>query len=466
MKDLIDNPASAAGATETEQPAQPARRGFLGRAGGLALAAGSLAAGSMAAAQGAQAAVKPAAAPTNPKDGVEPFFGVHQGGITTPQQDYTYLAVFDLQTDQRADVIALLKRWTDASAKMTRGDVAGPLGNSDGVASSGAADNPDAPPDPNDIAPGDSGEALGLAPSRLTLTFGFGPGLFEHNGVDRYGLASKRPAALVDLPKFNGDQLVPEKTGGDLYIQACANDAQVAFHAVRQLARLAYGKASLKWVQTGFQASPKDGSTGRNLMGFRDGTNNPSPSDPALMKQFVWADDEGPAWMRNGTYTVVRRIRITLEHWDQMQLSFQEQVVGRRKYTGAPIGKEKEFDPVDLAAQDKDGNPLIPANSHVRLSNPGSNDGMRILRRGYSYNDGANFYIERWPPWRQEVEYDAGLLFVAHQRDPRTGFIPINQRLAKNDIMNQFITHVGSGIFATPPGVQEGSYIGAALFEA
>jgi len=461
MKDLSDIPEGP-GPSGTEPPAQPARRGFLGRAGGLALAAGSLAAGSMAASQAAQAAVKPTAAPLNPKDGIEPFFGTHQGGITTPQQDYTYLAVFDLQTDKREEVIELLKRWTDAAAKMARGDTAGPLGNSDGVLSN----DPDAPPNPDDIAPGDSGEALGLAASRLTFTFGFGPGMFERDGVDRYGLAAKRPAALVDLPKFNGDQLVPEKTGGDLCIQACANDAQVAFHAVRQLARLAYGKATLKWVQTGFQASPKDGSTGRNLMGFKDGTNNPSPSDPALMQQFVWAGDEGPAWMKNGTYTVVRRIRITLEHWDQMQLSFQEQVVGRRKYSGAPLGKDKEFDAVDLAAQDKDGNPVIPANSHVRLSNPGSNEGQRILRRGYSYNDGANFYIERWPPWRQEVEYDAGLLFVAHQRDPRTGFIPINERLAKNDIMNQFITHVGSGIFATPPGVREGSYIGAGLFEA
>jgi len=446
-------------------PPQPSRRGFLGRAGGLALAAGSLAASTVA-----EAAAKPQAnaaqaalAEVNAKDGIEPFFGTHQGGIVTPQQDYTYLAVFDLQTDQRAEVIALLQRWTATANLMTRGQVAGPLGSSDGVSSN----NPDdTTSNPNDIAPGDSGEALGLAPSRLTITFGFGPGLFEHNGVDRYGLAARRPEALVDLPKFNGDQLVPEKTGGDLCIQACANDAQVAFHAVRQLARLAYGKASIKWVQTGFQASPKDGSTGRNLMGFKDGTNNPSTTKSELMNQFVWAGDEGPAWMKNGTYTVVRRIRITLEHWDRMQLSFQEQVVGRHKYTGAPLGKTHEFDPVDLAAQDSDGNPVIPANSHVRLSNAGSNDGAQILRRGYSYNDGANFYVERWPPWRQEVEYDAGLLFIAHQRDPRTGFIRINAQLAKSDIMNQFITHVGSGIFATPPGAAEGSYVGAALFES
>ena len=455
---------SAAQSTKTsaEQPPKPARRGFLGKAGGLMVAAGSLAAGTVA-----EAAVKPhaqQAAPANTltqKDGIEPFFGTHQGGIVTPQQDYTYLAVFDLQTEKRAEVIAMLQRWTDAANKMTRGQIAGPLGNSDGVTS---GDPDSASKNVNDIAPGDSGEALGLQPSRLTLTFGFGPGLFERNGVDRYGLASRRPEALIDLPKFNGDQLVPEKTGGDLCIQACANDAQVAFHAVRQLARLAYGSASLKWVQTGFLSAPKDGGTPRNLMGFKDGTNNPSTAKPELMNQFVWVGDEGPAWMKNGTYSVVRRIRITLEHWDRMQLSFQEQVVGRHKYSGAPLGQAHEFDPVDLAAQDKDGNAAIPDNSHVRLSNAGSNDGAQILRHGYSYNDGANFYVERWPPWRQEVEYDAGLLFVAHQRDPRTGFVRINEKLSKTDVMNQFITHVGSGIFATPPAAAEGSFIGAALF--
>jgi deferrochelatase/peroxidase EfeB len=461
----MSDPSKKDGSTLPAEPAPKlARRGFLGKAGGLMVAAGTLAAGSVAeAAVKPKAALEPApSAVVAAKDGIEPFFGTHQGGIVTPQQDYTYLAVFDLQTEKRAEVIALLQRWTDAANKMTRGQNAGPLGNSDGVTGS----DPDSSANNvNDIAPGDSGEALGLQPSRLTITFGFGPGLFERNGVDRYGLAQRRPAALVDLPKFNGDQLVPEKTGGDICIQACANDAQVAFHAVRQLARLAYGAAGIKWVQTGFQSAPKDGSTGRNLMGFKDGTNNPSTTKPELMNQFVWAGDEGPAWMKNGTYTVVRRIRITLEHWDRMQLSFQEQVVGRHKYSGAPLGKAHEFDPVDLAAQDKDGNSVIPDNSHVRLSNPGSNDGEQILRRGYSYNDGANFYVERWPPWRQEVEYDAGLLFVAHQRDPRTGFIRINEKLSKIDIMNQFITHVGSGIFASPPGAAEGSYIGAALFE-
>ena len=234
---------------------------------------------------------------------------------------------------------------------------------------------------------------------------------------------------------------------------------------MRQLAHIGYGAIQMRWGQAGFLSGAR-GKTARNLMGFKDGTNNPAPSDPALMAQFVWAGAEGPAWMQSGTYTVVRRIRITLEHWDRMQLGFQEQVVGRHKLSGAPIGKQHEFDPVDLDAVDKDGNPVIPDNSHVRLSNPGSNDGQRLLRRAYSYNDSTDFYIERWPPWRQETEFDAGLLFIAHQRDPRTAFVPINEKLAKFDLMNQFTTHVGSAIFACPPGAKPGSFIGAGLFDA
>jgi deferrochelatase/peroxidase EfeB len=358
------------------------------------------------------------------------------------------VAAFDLKTDKREEVIALLREWTQAAARMTQGKPAGSLETAD--------DKPAA----------DSADVLGLGASSLTITFGFGPGLFtSRDGKDRYGLASKRPAALVDLPRFNGDQLIAEKTGGDLFVQACANDAQVAFHAVRQLARMGYGAIQMRWGQAGFLSGPK-GQTPRNLMGFKDGTNNPSTAKPPLMNQFVWANAADAPWMQGGTYTVVRRIRITLEHWDQMELGFQEQVFGRHKYSGAPIGQKSEFDAVDLKAADKDGNPVIPDNSHVRLSNQANNAGAQILRRSYSYNDGTNFYIERWPPWRQETEYDAGLIFIAHQADPRTGFIPINEKLSKFDVMNQFTTHIGSAIFAVPPGAREGSYVGAGLFEA
>jgi deferrochelatase/peroxidase EfeB len=408
-----------------------ARRGLFAAAGGLAAAVGT---------GFAARAAMPDAAP-RPQQPTEEFWGPHQGGIVTPAQDHTYLAAFDLTTGKRDDVTKLLQVWTAAAARMTTGAAA-------------------APPVADQNAPGsDSDEALGLAPARLTLTFGFGAGLFEKDAKDRYGLASLRPAALVDLPRFNGDQLMPARTGGDLSVQACADDPLVAFHAVRQLARMAYDLAEIRWTQAGFQSRPTKGGTPRNLMGFKDGTHTPASID-----KVVWVGDDGPPWMRGGSYVVVRRIRMALEHWDRTNVGFQEQTVGRHKLSGAPLGLKDEFAPLGLDRTDKDENPIIPEHAHVRLANAASNDGAEILRRGYSYNDGVNLTAERWPPWRQGMEYDAGLLFVAYQRDPRTGFARIFENMAKFDMLNQFVTHTGGGLFACPGGMRAGEFIGQRLF--
>jgi deferrochelatase/peroxidase EfeB len=375
----------------------------------------------------------------------EPFYGVYQGGITTPMQESLYFASFDLAATKRSDVVALLQAWTSAAARMTAG-----------LPAEAGEQNEDAPPL-------DSGEALGINPQRLTITFGFGPDFFTLNGQDRYGIAAKRPAALVYLPHFNGDELVPGQCGGAICIQACANDAQVAFHAVRQLARISYGATTLKWVQSGFSPANKTPGTPRNLMGFKDGTMNPTA---AAVAPAVWVGPEGPAWMQNGSYMVARRIRIGLEHWDRMKVAFQEQTFGRQKVSGAPLGGTTEFETPDFNAIDSNGNSIIPENAHVRLAAPINNDGATILRRSYSYNDGANFVAERWPPWRQGIEYDSGLFFQAYQKDPRTGFIKLFDKMSKIDALNQFTTHVSSSIFACPPGISKGEYIGQKLFEA
>jgi deferrochelatase/peroxidase EfeB len=419
---------------------RPTRRGLVGAAAGLA-AAGTI--GFDCAADAAAKAKKADAA-----SAVEPFWGEHQSGITTLAQSHSFFAALDLETERRDDFVQLLRQWTAAAARMAAGRTAAPIGQNTAI-----------------VAP-DTGESLGLPPARLTLTFGFGPGVFVKDGKDRFGLAAERPAALVDLPRFNGDELIPARTGGDLSVQACADDPQVAFHAVRQLARLAYGVAGLRWVQAGFGAGFPKGETPRNLMGFKDGTINPSVADSEAMAQFVWVGDEGPVWMRAGSYVVARRIRIALEHWDRMNVAFQEQTFGRQKYSGAPLGARNEFDPLDLAATDKDSNPVIPESAHVRLAAAATNGGAQILRRPYSYNDGADFTAERWPPWRQGIEYDAGLFFVCYQRDPREAFIKIFDRLSKFDMLNQFVTHTGGGLFACPGGASEGEFIGQRLFES
>jgi deferrochelatase/peroxidase EfeB len=418
---------------------QASRRRFLAGAAGIAGAVGATAAARSA--DATTAPIRPTAG-----GGVLAFHGAHQAGIVTPAQSHTYFAAFDVTAQKREAVAALLRAWTDAAVNLTRGAPVGDFGQ-----------------DPAAPAP-DSGEARDLAASRLTLTFGLGPSLFVKDGVDRFGLAARRPAALIDLPTFPGDQLVAARTGGDLSVQACADDPQAAFHAVRQLNRLADGVAKLRWVQAGFLSRSDPNATPRNLMGFKDGTLNAPVTDPKIMDQYVWVGDEG-GWMRGGSYLVARPARIALEHWDRMKLAFQEQTMGREKASGAPIGGKTEFSPLDLDAVDKDGNPLIAENAHARLAAPQANDGVQILRRSYSYDNGVSFVAERWPPWRQGMELDAGLLFICYQRDPVAGFVKLFEKLSRFDMMNQFVTHIGGGLFACPGGVGKGRYLAQELFE-
>jgi deferrochelatase/peroxidase EfeB len=442
------------------------RRRFLGAAG-LAVAGSALA---TEAAAPALAKTNAEAVPVEADAQIEPFWGKNQGGILTPSQAHTYFVALDLTTTKREEVVALLKAWTKAAAELASGKPIDPFEkteiayNYDTSTTTTTVSTSDEPA-PVTVSLPDTDEAVGLPPARLTITFGFGAGLFEKDGKDRYGLAKQRPEALIDLPHFVGDQLVPERSDGDLSIQACADDAQVAFHAARQLARIAEDVAQVRWAQTGFMPNFGSGQTARNLMGFKDGTNNPSIADPAMMDKFVWVGGEGPNWMQGGSYLVVRRIRMALEHWDRSKINFQEQTFGRHKASGAPIGKQNEKDALDLDATDKDGNYIVAENAHVRLAAAATNEGAQILRRPYSYNDGVNFTAERWPPWRQGMEYDAGLFFISYQRDPRTGFVKIFENMAKLDMLNQFVTHVAGGLFACPRGVAEGEYIGQKLFE-
>ncbi|WP_173099777.1 iron uptake transporter deferrochelatase/peroxidase subunit [Actinomadura verrucosospora] len=366
-------------------------------------------------------------------DAAVPFHGAHQAGIATAVQDRLHFAAFDVTTDDRGKLVQMLKDWTQAAADMTAGRAIG----------GGAIPKVEvAPPD-------DTGEALGLPASRLTLTIGFGPGLFEKDGKDRFGIKARRPAALVDLPRFSGENLDPDRSGGDICVQACADDPQVAVHAIRNLARIGMGVVAVRWSQLGFgktSSTTPDAQTPRNLFGFKDGTENIGTNDTALLDKHVWAGrGDGSDWMAGGSYLVARRIRMHIETWDRTSLREQEDVFGRTKSEGAPVGGKKERDKPVLAR--------MKPNAHVRLAHPDANGGARILRRGYSFTDGSDGL----------GRLEAGLFFIAFQRDPRTGFIKIQESLA-SDAMNEYVQHVGSGIFACPPGVKEGGYWGETLF--
>jgi deferrochelatase/peroxidase EfeB len=368
------------------------------------------------------------------------FYGPHQMGIATPAQDYLYFAAFDVTSGAVRELQAMLARWTAAAASLTAGAPYQPSGSE-------LLDEP----------PVETGEALGLDASRLTVTFGFGPSLFGSSGPDRFGIAHRRPWEMQPLPPFQGESLQSERSGGDLCVQACANDPQVAFHAIHILSRIANGIAVLRWAQAGFgrtSSTSRSQETPRNLMGFKDGTDNIRAEDTAAMNDYVWAQrSDGPAWMVGGSYLVVRRIRILFDVWDPTSIDGQQRVIGRDKLTGAPLGAREEYDPVGLNAT-SDGALAIPDNAHIRLANPTNNNGQRILRRGYSYNEGVE-------PGTGEI--DAGLFFIAFQRSPTRQFIPLQRRLASSDALNRHTLHTASAIFACPPGLTPGSAIGEGL---
>jgi deferrochelatase/peroxidase EfeB len=376
-----------------------------------------------------------------------PFYGPHQAGIVTPAQDRLYFASFDVITDDRAELARLLERWTEAAARMTQGLEATP---------DGAVGGPYVAP------PADTGEALGLPAASLTLTFGFGPTLFTGpDGEDRFGLADRRPAALIDLPHFAGDNLDPARSGGDLCVQGCSNDPQVAFHAVRNLARIGFGVVSLRWSQLGFgrtSSTSTEQATPRNLFGFKDGTANLKAEETDELDTHLWVqpgdDAGGGRWMEGGSYLVARRITMHIETWDRTSLLEQEAIVGRTKGTGAPLSGGEEFTDPDFAIEGSAG-PLIPVVAHVRLAHPSQLGGVRILRRGYNFTDGSNGL----------GRLDAGLFFIAYMRDPGRQFVPMQTSLAASDVMNEYIVHTGSAIFAVPPGVASGDdTLASALF--
>jgi dye decolorizing peroxidase len=426
--DLIDN-----------DPNGVTRRRLLATAGaagaaGLAVGAGALAATS------SSASTPKATGPGDPvlsSLGADayPFHGAHQAGIVQPMQARMLSTAFDLTAGTaRPGLTALMKRWSSAAAAMAAGRTPPGLSDDD--------------------------TALDAGPCSLTVTFGFGASVFA-----KAGLGAHLPTALAPLPAFPEDAIDRSRSDGDLWVQVCADDALVAFHAMRTLQRLAAGAATVRWQMSGFSRSPGATArprTGRNLMGQIDGTNNPKPTDATFdARVFVPAKavpaKGQPVWMAGGSYAVFRRIRMLLDHWDQQTTDRQEQVIGRHKASGAPLSGGNENTPPNLDALNPDGGLVIPGDAHIRVATPDSNQGAAMLRRGYSYHDG----------FRPDGSPDAGLLFVAFQSDPLTGFVPVQRKLTRADALSVFIAHESSGLYALPGGAADAKgYVGQALLES
>ena len=361
------------------------------------------------------------------------YTGDHQVGIATPPQRHLVFMSLDVVEGTTAEQLKVLfARWSAAMATMMKGN---PVGSVEPSRSNGV--------------PQDTGEAYDLSPASLTVTLGLGPGLFD----DRFGLAGKGPKLLAEIPRLPADELKPELCGGDLALQACADDPQVAYHAVRALTRIGRGLVTTRWTVLGFgrASAGKGQKTPRNLMGLKDGTRNIRTDEE--LDEFVWVTDpDEPAWMQGGSYLVTRKINMDIEVWDGTTVETQHTTIGRDKSEGAPLSGKKEFDTPDFTAV-RHGKPVIDPTSHVALAASENNDGAKILRRGYNFTDGLNSL----------GQLDAGLFFIAFQKDPAT-FVDLQRKLGRVDLLNEYIAHVGSAIFAVPRAPKTGHFLAEELF--
>ncbi|WRZ69946.1 iron uptake transporter deferrochelatase/peroxidase subunit [Streptomyces sp. NBC_01257] len=410
------------------------RRRLLGTAG--AAGATGLVLGAAGGATGYAAAQDEAPAALTSVGSTEVMFhGKHQPGITTPLQARGHLIAFDLAPGAgRKEAAALMRRWSAAAQRLMAGESTG-----------GAADG----------TGHDTGIALDAGPSSLTVTFGFGATFFT-----RTGLTDHRPPALDPLPPFSADHLDARRSNGDLWVQIGADDALVAFHALRAVQKEAGSTATVRWQMNGFNRTPGATAkpmTARNLMGQIDGTGNPKPADGDFDRRiFVPSGDAAYEWLAGGSYAVVRRIRMLLDDWEKLPVERQERVIGRRKADGAPLSGGTETTEMDLDRTGADGKLLIPDNAHARISSPDRNSGAAMLRRPFSYHDGI----------AADGTPDAGLLFICWQADPLRGFVPVQRKLDRGDALSPFLRHEASGLFAVPGGAADGEYVGQRLLEA
>jgi deferrochelatase/peroxidase EfeB len=353
------------------------------------------------------------------------FYGPRQAGVTTAQPAAVLYAAFDVLAGTRDELATLFRVLTARIAFLTQGGQAPVI-------------------DPL-LPPLDSG-VLGpnVFPDNLTVTVAVGASLFD----DRFGLAPHRPRRLARMERFPNDALDADICHGDLLLSFCANTAETNIHALRDVLKNTPGLLAIRWKTEGFlppHTLKKQGrDTVRNLLGFKDGTANLDSSDAALMDRLVWVPPGGgePEWAVGGTYQVVRVIRMLVERWDRTPLHEQQEIFGRDKAEGAPLGGQREYDPPDYA--DDPAGKRIPLDAHIRLANPRTptTDRNLILRRAYNYSRGLT----------SAGQLDMGLLFGCFQADLSAGFLAVQGRL-NGEPLEEYIKPVGGGYFFVLPGV-------------
>ncbi len=417
--------------------AQPARRRLLK---GLGLLGGAAALSGGCPFHAAADSFSPGTVAPDARRQVQPFYGQHQAGIITPQQASMMLVAFDVLASDKADLTRLFQLLTARIAFLTTG---GPAP---------AVSNPKLPPMDSGILGAE------IAPDNLTITVSVGETLFD----DRFGLQALKPKKLQSMTRFPNDSLDAAQCHGDLLLQICANTQDTVIHALRDIVKHTPDLLGVRWRREGFIADHAARSQGKetpiNLLGFKDGTANPDTADKPLMDQLLWvtADQDEPAWARNGCYQAARIIRFRVEMWDRTPLGEQQAIFGRDKLSGAPLGMQHEHDVPDYA-QDPNGE-VIALDAHIRLANPRTREteSSLMLRRGYSYSAGTT----------ASGQLDMGLLFVCYQHDLEKGFITVQKRL-NGEALEEYVRPIGGGYFFVLPGVADANhYLAQPLLEA
>ena len=313
------------------------------------------------------------------------------------------------------------------------------------------------PPEVNErLPPMDSG-LLGpdIAPDNLTVTVSVGASLFDA----RFGLAERKPLRLERMAAFSNDQLNPAECHGDVLLQFCANTPETNLHALRDIIKHTPKLMAPRWKLDGFlppqQVPNRFGlHTARNLLGFKDGTHNLDIYDEALMNDLVWVNPQHQDvdWAVGGSYQAVRIIRNLVERWDRTSLKEQQDIIGRKKASGALLGSHHEREESDYG-QHPD-NSEVPQDAHIRRADPRTMETQkhRILRRGYNYDRGLT----------ASGQMDMGLLFICYQANLQDGFIHVQNQL-NGEQLEEYIKPTGGGYFFALPGVAPGSYLGAGL---